>query len=449
MHAAQLKAIEESAQQQTDHYAEHLAEVDTTNPVVATEDILSTRKIPIVKKGTRINRDIAHNILQHKLIKPLEHQVQLEHCLNGEAILTHVLTLLDKYPELKLIHNNSGYTPIVEQLIESSVLSPLLAQKLTVFQQRLPAEFEKTLFCTWLAVNIALTAKLDNQHITITYLASLGHDLGMLHISPHIFSKKEKLAAAEWRAVQSHVVTSYLFLKNLGGIYSDAANAVLEHHECCDGTGYPFGKTMEQLGICGQIIAMADSLQAIRVNQLEAAGRNMLHTIPFLQMNNTTHTETVYRATSMLIRKVKIEYEPTHRFSSLTDLVTYLSSRGEDLDKASVILFLLLYLSLPLNLGKAGKAMLRVLGPVTKRIRSSGLIEEHIFNWLSDLETDCDTQCINELCEMELMQNELYFQLKKARNAYISFLEQEPSAGHTQEMAHLHKLVTTLDEFLL
>ena len=448
MLAAQLKTIEEHAQQQSDYYAEHLGELDSVNPVITTEDIVTNRNVPIVKKGTRVNRDVAQRILQHKLIKPLEHQIQLQQSINGEAILASVHALLDKYPELQLIHTHSGYAAALEQLIKSYVLSPLLVQKLTVLHHRLPHEFEKTVFCTWLAINIAFTAKLDKQPIAITYLASLGHDLGMLHISPHIFAKTEQLTAEEWRAVQSHAVTSYLFLKSLGGVYIDAAHAVLEHHECCDGTGYPMGKTTEHLGLLGQIIAMADSLQAIRVNQLEKTGRNLFHTIPFLQMNNTMHTETVYRAATNFIRKAKVESTPVNRFDNAAELVGHLITRGENLDNAAVILRMLLDLSKALKLGKAGETMLRVIRPVVHMIRSSGVIEEHIFKWLSGVGTDCDTECLNELCDMELMQNELYFQLKKARNAYITFLEQEPAAGSPEEIAHLHKLVAKIDEFL-
>jgi HD-GYP domain-containing protein (c-di-GMP phosphodiesterase class II) len=442
-----LKELEQEAEQH-DHYAAHLGKVDADNPVISTEDIVNDRNIPIVKKGSRITKEVAERILQHKLIKPLEHQIELQQSINGEVLLEDIFLLLEKYPELKLIHEGSKHRTSAEQLIRTYVLPPILVQKLTVFRQSLPDEFSKTLFCTWLATHIALCAQLDKQAVTTTYLAGITHDLGMLHISPHILTKKEHLSAEEWRALQSHVVTSYLILKNIGGDCLDAARAVLEHHERCDGTGYPLEKTKEQLHISGQIIAISDSLQAVRVNQLEELGRNLGDTIPFLQMNGATYAEMAYKAAIALIKGVKIQVQPKTRFGSYKELSNHLLTRGENLDSAAVILQILLYLSQDLKLGKAGKTMERVLSPVTRMIRASGIIEEHIFKWLRELGDNCDEQCKKDLCEMELMQNELYFQLKKARNSYITFLEQEPNAGDAETMQHLNKVAAKIDEFL-
>lgn len=443
-----LNQLEQHAQQQTDYYAEHLGEIDEINPVISMEDIVTANNIPLAKKGSRITAKLAQRILQHKLTKPLESQIQLEKCLNGEAIHTSLFELMKKYPDMNQVHDNSGYKNDVEQLIKQFILPPLLAQKLTVLFYRLPLEFEKTLFCTWLAVTIAFTAKLNNQAISTTYIAGLGHDLGMLHISPHIFTKQGQVNADEWRAIQSHVVTSYLFLKSIGGLCLNGAIAVLEHHERCDGTGYPLGKTTEQLGLVGQIIAIADTLQAIRVNQLEKDGRNLGDTIPFLQMNLTTYTGQVSRATTNLLKRSQFEIVPNNRFSSRKELIQHLITRGENLDNAVIILRMLLYFASEVTLGRAGETMLRVIKPVSEMIRSSGIIEDHILSWMQESLTDCNDQCLKEMCELELMQNELFFQLKKARNSYITFLEQEPTASSPEDMRHFSKLAARIDEFL-
>jgi response regulator RpfG family c-di-GMP phosphodiesterase len=448
MTQAQLIQLEQQSQQQTDYYAEHLSELDEVNPVVFTEDIITTKNIPLVKKGARLTKNIAQQILQHKLIKPLEHQIQIESCINGETLLKKLNQLMEKFPDLRKVHDNSGHKQDIENLIKQYVLPPLLAQKLTVLLHRLPSEFEKTLFCTWLAVNIALTAKLNNQTVETTYVAGLAHDIGMLHISPHIFTKQGQLNAEEWRAIQSHVVISYLFLKSIGGHYIDSARAILEHHERCDGTGYPLGKTTEQLSIAGQIIAIADTLQAIRVNQLEKTGRNLSDTIPFLQMNATTYMEQISRATTTLLKRAQFEIVPNDHFDTIEKRIDHLLISGDNLDKAVIILRMLVYFSDELTLGQAGREMLRVIKPVSEMIRRSGIIEDHIFSWLQESLTACDQQCLLELCEMELMQNELFFQLKKARHSYINFLEQEPEASSPEDMRHFTKLAAMIEDFL-
>lgn len=433
----------------TDYYSTHLAETAKTNPVVTTEDINTDKNLPLVKKGVRLTPEIAQRILKHKLLKPIEHQVKIENSINGKSLLLQLEQLFEKYPDLKQIYENTGYKELALQLLKSYILSPLLTQKLTVFSQQMPEHFNKTLICTFLAINIAFEAKLDQNAIIATYLAGLSHDIGFLHIDPEIFNYQDNLTPQQWRAVQSHVIAGYMFVDHIERDYKkEVADAVLEHHERCDGSGYPMGKKEQQLGIIGQIIGMADSLQAIRINQFSKIGRNLRDTIPFLQMNPDTYSENVYRATVSIIKKIPKSANPVNSFKDTDALVKHLISQAETLGNASLLIRLLLHLSTDLNLLKDGKAMVHVLRPFDKMIRQSGLVEDHIMIWLEHVNSSPDYNPLNELCELELMQNELYSQLKKARNSIITFLEQEPNAGNDDIMQQLNQISAQIDSFL-
>lgn len=443
-----LDQLLDEATSSTNFYASHLGEVDQSNNVYSTEDIVNEQNMPLVKKGSRITPEIAQRILKHKLLKPIELQVQLDKSIRKETLLKEFERLLKKYVDLEQLFEASEYKKPFLQLVKTYILSPLLIQKLTVFSQQLPAEFEKTLFCTLLATLFAFEARLDKKQIIATYVSGLSHDLGYLHISPDIFKEDKKLTPGEWRAIHSHVITSYVFIKNIGRDYSDVATAVLEHHERCDGSGYPMGKNTDQLGIIGQLIGMADSLQAIRVNQLEKVGRNLRDTLPFVQMNPAIHSEEVYRAAVSAIKKMPDTSKQVNPFKNTDELVNHLMERGETLGNAAVIIRLLLHLSNDLNLLRDGKAMLHIITPFDKMIRQSGLVEEHILKWLEYVKNSDNYNPLDELCELELMQNELYWQLKKSRNSFVNFLEQEPNAGSEEIMQHLNKISQEIDEFL-
>lgn len=442
-----LEELIDDANFSTNYYVAHLSDVDKNNSVVCTEDIVNEQNIPLVKKGTRITENVAHRILKHKLLKPIEHQVKINNSLERELLLEQFETILDKYPDLNELFEATGNQKLIRQLVRSYILSPLLAQKLTVFSNVLPDEFEKTLFCTLLGTIIAFEMRLPKEQIISTYLAGLSHDTGLLHISPDIFTDK-KLSAEEWRAIQSHSITSYIFIRNIGRNYEEVATAVLEHHERCDGSGYPMGKHAQNLGMIGQIIGMADSLQAIRITQFEKIGRTLRDTIPFLQMNPAIHSEKVYRATVSVIKNISEASNPVNPFDNIDELIKHLIARGEKLNNAALIIRVLLYLSNDLKLNKDGKAMINVITPFDKMIRQSGLVEEHILKWLEYIKNSNDYHPLKELCELELMQNELYWQLKKARNSIINFLEQEPDAGTDEVMLHLHKISAEIDSFL-
>jgi ribosome-binding ATPase YchF (GTP1/OBG family) len=57
--------------------------------------------------------------------------------------------------------------------------------------------------------------------------------------------------------------------------------------------------------------------------------------------------------------------------------------------------------------------MERIVLPVSQMINSSGLLESSLLDWLKSLDSRAGKVKIEELSEVELMQNELYWQLKK------------------------------------
>lgn len=448
MEASTTEQLQNESADSTNYYAEHLAEVNKTNSVIATEEIKNKDNIPLVKKGTHINREIIQRILKHKLTKPLENMVNIENKIEKDSLLDHFNLVLEKYPDLKQLHQNVGYENAFTAQVKSYIVPKLITQKLTVFSQQLPREFEQTLLCTLLAVNIAYTSELTSNQLASTYLAGLTHDLGLLHIPPETVKDKENFTSARWRSIKTHVITGYLFLNDLEPHYKDTAIAVLEHHERCDGTGYPKAKKGKEIGIIGQIIGMADSLQSIRTVQFEKVGRNLRYTLPFIKMNFTTFSETVYRATVAVVSAVSEDNKPIYSFDNHTELAQHLLKRGEKLNSANTIVRLLYQLSIELNLSKDGLEMINLMVPFDKMIRQSGLIEEHVDRWLAHVIDTEDYNPLKELCELELMQNELYWQLKKVRNSFAYFLEQEPNAGEDNMMRHLFNVAASMNDYL-
>lgn len=428
------------------HYPTHLAEVNETNNVYSTEDIINEQNIPLVKKGTQITPDIAQRILKHKLVKPIELQVQLNENIERDTLLEYFHLLLEKYPDLNQLYETSGNQQSFTLLVNSYILSPVMAQKLTVFSQQLPAEFEKTLFCTLLATLIAYEAKLDKGQITSTYLAGLSHDLGLLHISPEIFSKGE-LTDLEWRAIQSHTVSGCILLETIDRDYGDVCTAVLEHHERCDGSGYPIGKK-EKLSIIGQIIGISDSLQAIRINQFSKVGRTLRDTLPFLQVNPVIYSKPVYQAAFSVIKKLPRAEGSVNPLKTLDDLLQQVTIRAKKLNKAFLIISLLLHYSSDLDLLKDGKSMLHIIKPFDKMIRQSGLAEEHILKWLEHVSKSKGYDPLNELCELDLMQHEIYWQLNKVSKSFVNFLKHEPNAGSEEVMQQLNDISKEIESLL-
>ncbi|WP_310605020.1 HD-GYP domain-containing protein [Anaerosporobacter sp.] len=93
-------------------------------------------------------------------------------------------------------------------------------------------------------------------------LAALLHDIGKLMIPEELLAKPDKLTDEEFQMIRLHPITGYDLIKD-EDIDPRIKDAVLKHHEKCDGTGYPSKLTGDTIGEFAKIIAIADIYDAM------------------------------------------------------------------------------------------------------------------------------------------------------------------------------------------
>lgn len=102
----------------------------------------------------------------------------------------------------------------------------------------------------------------DEDTKTKLYLAGALHDIGKLVVDNNLLEKNGKLTKEEYKDVQAHAYETYCILKSIEGFEEVTSWASL-HHEKLNGTGYPFGKTAQQLGKNERLMACLDIYQAL------------------------------------------------------------------------------------------------------------------------------------------------------------------------------------------
>ena len=105
---------------------------------------------------------------------------------------------------------------------------------------------------------------------TVTACGML-HDIGKLKIDDAIIKKPGKLTDAEFRAIQSHPAEGYRILQKQD-IDLHIKLSALEHHEKCDGTGYPMKLTGPKIDPFAKIVAIADIYDAMTANRVYREG---------------------------------------------------------------------------------------------------------------------------------------------------------------------------------
>jgi response regulator RpfG family c-di-GMP phosphodiesterase len=113
-----------------------------------------------------------------------------------------------------------------------------------------------------LARAIALEMRLDPKQIEGVQLACMIHDIGKISIPSEILSKPCLLSSLEISLIKVHPQVGYDILKEIDFPWP-IAQAVLQHHERIDGSGYPEGLKNNDIILEARILAVADVVEAI------------------------------------------------------------------------------------------------------------------------------------------------------------------------------------------
>ena len=103
---------------------------------------------------------------------------------------------------------------------------------------------------------------LDEETVNHIHNIALLHDIGKIAIPDAILNKPEALSNEEFEVMKTHAQKGYELLKEIS-IAPDLAIGAGYHHEKMDGSGYPNHLKKEEIPEIAQIIAVADTFDAM------------------------------------------------------------------------------------------------------------------------------------------------------------------------------------------
>jgi PAS domain S-box-containing protein/putative nucleotidyltransferase with HDIG domain len=122
-----------------------------------------------------------------------------------------------------------------------------------------------------LAVRIAAEMGMSAQQTEDIRTAALVHDVGKVSVPAEILSKPGKLTPLEFSLIQGHAESGYEILAS-ANMEHEIAEMVQQHHERCDGSGYPRGLSEDELLEGAKVLAVADVVEAMVSHRPYRAG---------------------------------------------------------------------------------------------------------------------------------------------------------------------------------
>jgi PAS domain S-box-containing protein len=117
-----------------------------------------------------------------------------------------------------------------------------------------------------LACEIAREMDLTGDRIEGLYFASIIHDVGKIYVPSEILCKPGWLTGIEIGLIKTHPQVGYDILRKIEFPWP-VAQVVLQHHERLDGSGYPHGRTNEQILLEARILGVADVVEAMATHR--------------------------------------------------------------------------------------------------------------------------------------------------------------------------------------
>lgn len=122
----------------------------------------------------------------------------------------------------------------------------------------------------------------------------LFHDVGKFMLPAGILRKPGKLTPDEFEIIKTHTTEGFHLLGRHNNIPEPVKNAALMHHEKCDGSGYPYGLTSDEIDKFSKIVTIADIFDAMTSERVYRAAMCPFSVIKYFEDDGIQKYEMKY-----------------------------------------------------------------------------------------------------------------------------------------------------------
>ncbi len=246
------------------HYLRALTGMADRGNVLTHDAIYTDKGIKLVDKGTRVDSALYDRLVKHKLRGSIEDHLSVENMVSVQSLLQVARAQCENDTlAYLLVHTLADMTESkLLAPVRAMPLPPAIAFKLTVMREQYPTVFAHSVRMMLVAVYLGIKSGLSERECMPLAVAGLLHDMGVMHMDPVWHDPANKISGAGRKQLLAHPVTAMLIVREQNIYPRSVEQAVLEHHESMDGSGYPRRLQGEQISRLGQILLTAEVVAA-------------------------------------------------------------------------------------------------------------------------------------------------------------------------------------------
>lgn len=135
--------------------------------------------------------------------------------------------------------------------------------------------------CTFCVALARFSGEKNRSVLREIGLGALVHDVGKVRIPEEITTKREPLSEEEMGLMKKHPLFGLEIVRESMSLSRNIEAIITQHHEKCNGTGYPFGKMESEIHRYAKLTCIADIFDALTTRR---PYRRALRTFPALKL---------------------------------------------------------------------------------------------------------------------------------------------------------------------
>lgn len=181
------------------------------------------------------------------------------------AVIAGVMKDLDApaYDKKGLAIREKDILTVVSRIVEALIDNRQVINQLSDIRMPDGYLFAHSVNCCIIATMLGVKMNYDIKTLRQLATGALLHDIGFVALPKMILKKPDKLTDEEYEAVKKHPQHGHEIFRRSNLYSKEAAEIILQHHERCQGQGYPRGIRLDNTSELAQIVSLVDVYDAL------------------------------------------------------------------------------------------------------------------------------------------------------------------------------------------